>query len=71
MRSNKKMSKGRGGERAEGGKRHGIAPEAERRTARFPRLEGRNPIRAAAARKKRWMESKQLDLTSSASWSKS
>src|SRR5205814_5177398 len=56
MRSNKKMSKGkmvgRCGERAEGRKRYGITPEAERRTARFPRLEGRNPIRAAAARKK-------------------
>ena len=61
---NVKGKDGRGGERAEGRKRYGIAPETERRTARFPRLEGRNPIRAAAARKKRWMESKQLDLTS-------
>jgi len=60
---NVKGKDGRGGERAEGRKRYGIVPEAERRTARFPRLEGRNPIRAAAARKKRWMESKQLDLT--------
>jgi len=39
------------------------SPRKRSRTARFPRLEGRNPIRAAAARKKRWMESKQLDLT--------
>src|SRR5438876_10062567 len=43
---NVKGKDGRGGERAEGRKRYGIAPEAERRTARFPRLEGRNPIRA-------------------------
>ena len=61
---NVKGKDGRGGERAEGRKRYGIAPG---RSAELPDSHGlkagiRFELRRRA--KKRWMESKQLDLTS-------